>query len=101
VLKLPRGLIGVYALRNYSSKDGGIGDAWPAVLREGVGWVMLESIWSPEIRPSAETSAHYEGKEVEVYGVPHPVPPGPGPENYMYAPCISPVYEIRILDRTR
>lgn len=93
----PCRLIGVYALRVYSSKAE-VGDAWPTVFREGVGWVMLESIWYPEKRPSAETSARYEGKWVEVYGVPHPVPPAAGSENYRYAPCISPVYEIRVLD---
>ncbi|MCB9703288.1 MAG: hypothetical protein H6711_15440 [Myxococcales bacterium] len=94
----PCRLIGVYALNTYPNKDGGVRDAWPTVFREGVGWVMLESIWYPEKRPSAETSARYEGKWVEVYGVPHPVPPAAGSENYRYAPCISPVYEIRVLD---
>jgi len=94
----PCRLIGVYALNIHTNKFGEIQDAWPAVFREGVGWVMLESVWYPEKRPSSQTSARHEGKVVEVYGIPHHSAPSLGPENYVHSPCIAPVHEIRVLD---
>lgn len=90
-------VIGVYMTRVFYAKGSSVIDAWPMVHPEDGEAVMLESLWMRDAKHDPGTIARYMGKVVEVYGEFNDVPPSHGGQNYVYQPCLSPVYAIRVV----
>lgn len=101
-LMQPCRVIGVYTLDVFLDAGGSVFDVWPVIHLETGGKVLLESIWFPEKKHDSATVDRYAGRRVEVFGVPHRVPPLPpdreGLNNYAALPCLSPVLALRVLE---
>jgi hypothetical protein len=89
-------VVGVYELKVFPGKGGGVLDEWPVVVLADGGEVMIESLWDKRKKPDAAAVARHRGRRVEVVGALHAAPPRDMPENFGF-PCVSPVESLRIV----
>jgi hypothetical protein len=92
-------VVGVYRLKEFTSKKGQVFRTWPVVVfADGQGSVALESIWDEGKMPEQAEIDRWLGRTVEVTGKLHASPPADDRRANISQLTISPVDAIRAVD---